>query len=247
MSGKSALDQFQRIRETRDIISGIHNYCDRWCERCAFTSRCTVFAMGEEEERIRKESNEPEKDLASYVGAMLEDAMELLHDLAKEHGIDFDALDEDDTDLRKPGKDSYLVKKSDEHAKWLFKWLGKNNKKIEETLSALNENSHADYLVLQDALEVLKWYIHFIAVKFSRASLAPFEDTTEGRSDNNGSAKIAIIAVNRSIEALALVLRFLPSEEDVLLEALVRLERIKKRALKVFPEAMDFKRPGFDD
>ncbi|MBK9357090.1 MAG: hypothetical protein IPN08_06850 [Bacteroidales bacterium] len=91
MSGKSALDQFQRIRETRDIISGIHNYCDRWCERCAFTSRCTVLPWEKKKSESAKESNEPEKDLASYVGTMLQDAMELLHDLAKEHGIDFDA------------------------------------------------------------------------------------------------------------------------------------------------------------
>src|SRR5215475_1723060 len=28
----------------RDLISGIYNYCDRWCERCAFTSRCFLYA-----------------------------------------------------------------------------------------------------------------------------------------------------------------------------------------------------------
>jgi hypothetical protein len=28
------LDQF---------ISGIYNYCDRWCERCSMTARCYVF------------------------------------------------------------------------------------------------------------------------------------------------------------------------------------------------------------
>ena len=26
-----------------NAIPGIHNYCDRWCERCSFTSRCNVF------------------------------------------------------------------------------------------------------------------------------------------------------------------------------------------------------------
>ncbi len=26
------------------FIVGIYNYCDRWCETCAFTSRCGVFA-----------------------------------------------------------------------------------------------------------------------------------------------------------------------------------------------------------
>src|SRR5687768_8978200 len=27
-------------------IEGIYKYCDRWCERCAFTSRCTIFEEG---------------------------------------------------------------------------------------------------------------------------------------------------------------------------------------------------------
>ncbi len=25
------------------FISGIYNYCDRWCERCNFTSRCLTY------------------------------------------------------------------------------------------------------------------------------------------------------------------------------------------------------------
>ena len=31
--------------EVRDgFIVGIFNYCDSWCQRCAFTSRCHLFA-----------------------------------------------------------------------------------------------------------------------------------------------------------------------------------------------------------
>lgn len=247
MSNKKALEQFQRIRATREIISGIHNYCDRWCERCAFTANCSVFAIGEEEERIHKESKEPEKDLAEYVGSMLQDAIGLLNEMAMEHGIDLNTLEDDDSDFKKPGKENYLVRKADEHSAWLMKWLENNRDRLSEILATLEEESINDYMILNDAIEVLKWYIHFIAVKFSRAVMPPFEDSTEGRYDSNGSAKIAMIAVNRSIDALMLLLRFISDEEDHLLEGLVRLERIRKRALKDFPEAIDFKRPGFDD
>jgi hypothetical protein len=247
MSGKKALEQFQKIRATRDIISGIHNYCDRWCERCAFTARCSVYAMGEEEEHIREISEEPERDLAEYVGSMLRDAMELLHDMALEHGVDLDSMEDDGFEREKPGKKNYLVRKADEHSKWLIKWLDENELAINEKLSALEIVAKRDFLALSDALEVLKWFMHFIAVKFSRAVLPPFEDTPEGRHDNNGSAKIAILAINRTVDALTIVLFFMPEQEDQLLAALVRLGRIKKRALKDFPESMDFKRPGFDD
>jgi len=247
MDNKKALEQFQKIRATRELISGIHNYCDRWCERCAFTARCSVFAIAEEEERIHKESKEPEKDLAEYVGSMLQDAIGLLNDMAMEHGIDLNTLEDDDSELRNPGKENYLVRKADEHSTWLMKWFENNKDRLSEILATLEEESLNDYMILNDAIEVLKWYIHFIAVKFSRAVMPPFEDSPEGRYDGNGSAKIAIIAVNRSMDALMLLLRFISDEEDHLLEGLVRLERIKKRALKDFPEALDFKRPGFDD
>ena len=29
----------------RDLITGIHNYCDRWCERCPFTTQCGSYAL----------------------------------------------------------------------------------------------------------------------------------------------------------------------------------------------------------
>jgi hypothetical protein len=32
-----------------DLISGIYNYCDRWCERCPLTSRCLVYATEQED------------------------------------------------------------------------------------------------------------------------------------------------------------------------------------------------------
>ena len=32
-----------------DLIPGIYTYCDRWCERCAFTSRCLQFRLEAEE------------------------------------------------------------------------------------------------------------------------------------------------------------------------------------------------------
>lgn len=247
MSGKSAMEQFNRIRASKNIIPGIHNYCDRWCERCVFTDNCSVYAMGEEEDRIRRESTQPEKELAEYVGGMLQDAMELLRMMAEENGMDLDAIELDEADLMKPDKKGYLVRKATEHANWLFKWFKNNGDDLDALLEKYEETSEKDYLVLKDAIEVLRWFIHFIAVKFTRASMPPWEDSPEGRSDMNGSAKTAIIAVNRSIAALAVFLKLMPGDEDELLNALVRLERIRKRALRDYPGAMEFRRPGLDD
>ena len=38
-------------REENNFIPGIFNYCDRWCERCPLTARCSVYAMVEDEQQ----------------------------------------------------------------------------------------------------------------------------------------------------------------------------------------------------
>ena len=46
-----------------NLISGIYNYCDRWCERCAFALRCLLSATGQadaqaDDPELRDLSNE---------------------------------------------------------------------------------------------------------------------------------------------------------------------------------------------
>src|SRR5687768_2257063 len=61
------------------FIPGIYNYCDRWCERCGFTSRCRVFAdEGKLRARIERgeeavESEEPSDDANAAFWDMLDD------------------------------------------------------------------------------------------------------------------------------------------------------------------------------
>jgi hypothetical protein len=40
------------LLDNPNFISGIHNYCDRWCERCPFTARCVVYATEEADSDI---------------------------------------------------------------------------------------------------------------------------------------------------------------------------------------------------
>ncbi len=39
------------FNNNKNNISGIHNYCDRWCERCAFTTRCAAFEGTHDEDK----------------------------------------------------------------------------------------------------------------------------------------------------------------------------------------------------
>ena len=69
------------------FISGIHNYCDRWCERCAFTARCQTYALeGEQDER-----SGPAEGLNDAFWKRLETSLQKSKDmitrLAQEQGI----------------------------------------------------------------------------------------------------------------------------------------------------------------
>src|ERR1700730_17566910 len=46
------------LARNSDFISGIYNYCDRWCERCPFTARCLVFATEKADEDDDPESRD---------------------------------------------------------------------------------------------------------------------------------------------------------------------------------------------
>jgi hypothetical protein len=73
------------------------------------------------------------------------------------------------------------------------------------------------------------------------------EDDDDGNRDSDGSAKIAIIAIERSMHAWSALFEILPDKEDDFLKILSMLEKIKSMTLKEFPGARAFIRPGFDE
>lgn len=51
------MDKEELIKRVEDpkYIPGIYNYCDRWCERCQFTSRCLSHSIGEDQNKKLEE------------------------------------------------------------------------------------------------------------------------------------------------------------------------------------------------
>ncbi len=96
------------------FISGIYNYCDRWCERCIYTDRCRVFAMEKafteayEAEQRYKKSREENKKFWEQIDLAMAEASEIFDDLiprqkevlSPETGFfpEFDDTEEDDFD-----------------------------------------------------------------------------------------------------------------------------------------------------
>ena len=71
---------------TKRKIEGIYNYCDRWCERCTFTSRCTVY---EDETDLNPEERDiSNKAFWERIGQNFLKAQKILQKAAAHQGID---------------------------------------------------------------------------------------------------------------------------------------------------------------
>jgi hypothetical protein len=125
------------------------------------------------------------------------------------------------------------------------------------------------------AAEVLRWYQFFVAAKVIRALMShtrsdhspvrtaagddPFAEAfaeDEGnfdaagdyaQEDGNGSAKIALIAIDRSMAAWHAMEMCLPGKSDSIAAVVADLERLRWLLEVEFPDARGFIRPGFDE
>ena len=104
-----------------------------------------------------------------------------------------------------------------------------------------------------DMIEILYRYQFFIAAKVHRAfhGILDFDgdddpdELSDPQSDANGSAKVALIAVERSILAWTYLLS--PNNAADIRPIIELLETVKSKMEQKFPNARDFVRPGFDE
>jgi hypothetical protein len=245
-------------------IPGIYNYCDRWCERCIFTSRCAVF---ESEQGAQPDQLDmANKAFWERLSENFSKAKEMLQKKAEELGIDLteteaatEAYELKKAEVKLQTQNHIIIKLAREYGLFARKWL-KTQPGMLEKLERLKEEItigvesqegvKTQTETIKDCLAVIQWYNTFIEVKFMRALAGKIENSfpdADFQRDYDGSAKIGIIAVERSMQAWARLFALLPDEEDHFLRALSLLEKLKTSALIEFPEAMKFIRPGFDE
>jgi hypothetical protein len=246
------------------FISGIYNYCDRWCERCSFTSRCLLYAQ-EQADAGDDEANDINNEAFwDKLKSVFEQTREMITLMAKERGIDLDSLDlaeagERERKRREKTRSSELSRSGEQYAKEVNQWFEREYPKIEQALNAgkgdlplvdfdLQEKSER----VNDAIEVIRWYQFQIAVKIMRGLMRDDEDEEdelEGvqQKDSDGSIKVALIGMDRSIGAWGRLQEELPASAGAILPLLVRLERLRRKTERTFPDARSFIRPGFDE
>ena len=245
-------------------IPGIYNYCDRWCERCSFTSCCAVY---ERTGNLSPEQSDV-KNRAFWknISTSFSEALILLEEAAKQEGVDIKQLTDGEWEIykrqqaagRAKAKDHPIIKHSRDYGIQTMAVLQKNELLKQQAAAIIQQadlgikntpDAKAELYKIADCLEVVQWYVFQIQVKFMRAlPMMPGEAEDDNfKNDSNGSAKVALIAVDRCLNAWQKIFTILPAAEDEIIPLLALLQKIRRIGEATFPDARDFIRVGLDD
>lgn len=191
--------------------------------------------------------------------------------------LEAEAAQADREQQRDDAKQHELSISARKYAEMVEGWFGEEfavEHNVHDDTTGKSKNTEDD-IDVSDAIEVVRWYQFFVAAKVFRALMAlerprfdvelpsdeilagPEPDDDEAFDDEaflaavgndaDGSAKIALIAIDRSSSAWRILQSALPEKADSIVPMLLELERLRRATEQTFPEARDFIRPGFDE
>ncbi len=217
--------------EPVDKVAGIFNYCDRWCEECNYTHKCTLFKVNDKQL--------PDKPLNYWndIDVHLEEFAELKDLTLKNENLKVDTSDYNKLKAKKV-IDKFQIT--------LNNWLKNLEVRFGESFVQLNGKSDQEKLVV-NGLFILKRYADFLPLKAQCIFYAYDEPLLVETGFQKGSAKIALIVIERSLKIYALLEQGLPDDKKACQFFKKLLSELKSRILIEYPDAMAFIRPGLDE
>lgn len=230
-----------------NYIDFISAYCDSWCERCAFTDRCSHYAIelavqmcdGDVGAAIELAVGPPPpRDAAER--ARRERRLDMLNEVSLSTS-ELETAEREEEAREERLDQSPLTTAADAYALLARAWL----------------HAHPDLLPmstdreLASALEVVRHDLYLIGAKLHRA-LRGFDEFHHGdayeddpvQNDWNGSAKVALVSIVRSTEAWQVLARV--SGDGDARHIVERLGTLRTAVEQTFPDVWRFVRPGFD-
>lgn len=250
------LREYSELSRNSRLIPGIYNYCDQWCERCAFTSRCLHYLIqhdkGKEGDKGCRDQ-EKRKIVWEELKETLDETIELLEELMRAQGLDPDlpgtddgSFYEEEKQLHEKARHHPLTRQVERYVRLATSWLKKATE-VQKVTKKVPEK-HA---VWSEAAKVLRHYLGLIPAKTGRALLGQMRFERQAQEayldDARGSAKVALLGMDASLQAWQTLLKIFPEEANSLADILIRLEELKQETELIFPAARSFRRPGFDD
>ncbi len=231
--------RFVELAADPSLVRGIYNYCDQWCAYCPHTERCLAFKCLRDQEQRRP--GDIFEDLAASVNEMIS----FSRDVVQAEGgatplADIAVLPTIGTAVDLPHIDDPLERRGREYAMETARFL----MSVAPTLATPKPGAGGT----PAPIEVIVWYHALIAVKIYRA-LASAAMSRRGKpgliDDAQGSAKVALLGIDRSRKALR---QLQTRTRDARIERLMgRLERLGAELERRFPDARAFVRPGLDE
>ena len=260
--------------EIRDgFIVGIYNYCDSWCDRCPFTSRCRVFADKCEMEATLDPNLEPvalAPCLPERLDGVPSSLPERLDGVPSKHPMDvppppppwlkelLEEIDEasrsrlpDDGDVRRevrvvPERDA-IDDRAEAYSRRARAWL--NTREFDLSSKERRQGVPADWEA-GDPRDVIGWFHMMIHVKAMRALHGLAEDDPAERDwppDYDGSAKVALLGIDRSHTAWLDLVEVRAISASAVAPFIGDLEWLRAALERTFPRARAFVRPAFDE
>ena len=245
------MNKDELIKEAKNpkYISGIFNYCDRWCERCQFTSRCLNYKIGKENYSDLEKHDISSTEFWEEFANLMKDTLEMLKDKAVEMGIDLDSVEIDKSKKSAENVFHLTSEMANKYISLVDDWFDSTKfvYKDSDVYQKLT-NSEEAAVKFDDIVQIIRWYQMQIYVKLRRALDGEDNDFSEDfPKDSDGSAKVALIGIDRSIGAWTKMHEFFPDSKEKLLEITSFLKRLCNIVEKRFPKAREFIRPGFDE
>jgi hypothetical protein len=198
------------------------------------------------------------------LGETFHETLTMLKEMAAENGIDLDTIDIEEEQTESSFDEKSVVQMTTHLAKSYISmttdWFDANVYIYEDDEGAFEaisapDSTHStprkDTRPLIDAVDVIRWYQHQIYIKLKRAYHSSrdeeFEILNGFPKDSDGSSKVALIGMDRSISAWGEILKFSPYQEENILGIIAHLDRLRTRTESEFPDARAFVRPGFDE
>ncbi|HVX85699.1 MAG TPA: hypothetical protein VH253_13035 [Phycisphaerae bacterium] len=254
-------EDLHRILDNPNLIEGVHNYCDRWCERCPFTRRCSVFLM-EEAEGLTDHIDDPEAEppglekSLGHVADMFAMTAQMIEEDITAAGGNFEEFVEEAKKAPPPRrrKKPPFIKAAQRYSVEALKWLREGREKVRARLLEMADEASCEEDVaraeaLKDALAQIEWHVGLIYVKFARAlgdELDDWDDPDVALARDR-SAKVALLSVDASLASWETLGRDAPKLARQAERVVKRLREIREQAEACFPGARTCKRPGFDD
>ena len=116
-------NEIKKLGGRKDLIPGIYNYCDRWCERCAFTSRCGNYSIGKDVWPDEEDMDLKNEKFWEKMSLIFETTAEMLLEKAEELGIDLSEVVPDENDAFEKAEKSELELAARDYGNAVNNWL----------------------------------------------------------------------------------------------------------------------------